>query len=190
MGHYLTKVACTNCDQNALFWIHNPSEDYLGWFGGCGQMVCTGLRNFLVQDLDGSLLGEQATVIGNNEEFGETMPECGKVPHWNGYLCKTLKIGNLNFYSVAPDMNKRLFSPVTFSNDQFTTTLNSPKEWQWNGPEPLNKRRSEFISIVKLNTVIRLSNKGMNPTDSLFFLQKRAATFEDWVVIQYQFQLP
>lgn len=48
MGHYLTKVQCLNCEMKSLFFIHDPNQNYLGWFGGCGQNVCTGLQNFLV----------------------------------------------------------------------------------------------------------------------------------------------
>lgn len=88
------------------------------------------------------------------------MPECKRNDGWNGYFCAAEDIVNLNFYSVAPDMKKRMFSPVTFENEHFTSVVNSLKEWEWHGPEPLNRRHSEFITIAKLFTTIKVSNAG------------------------------
>lgn len=57
MGHYLTNVKCDNCEESALFSFHSPSQSGIGWFGGCGSFVCTGLKNLLIYDKDGAYLG-------------------------------------------------------------------------------------------------------------------------------------
>lgn len=65
-GTYLTDVSCEDCDFEALVYIMDPLEDWEGWFGGCGDFVCTGIENVLIQDLSGSLFGDKTTVISNN----------------------------------------------------------------------------------------------------------------------------
>lgn len=62
--------------------------------------------------------------------------------------------------SIAPDYNKRLFSPVTITNGVFENTLNSFSEWAWDGPEPLNLRESKFTALVELNSTINMTNSG------------------------------
>ena len=70
MGTYLTNTVCQNCDDDAKFDLIS-SAGGLGWFGGCGSMVCTGMRNMLVYDKDGKFLGKKGIVIGDNREFGD-----------------------------------------------------------------------------------------------------------------------
>lgn len=47
-GHYLTRVTCTNCEEDAFAFIMDPNPEWRGWFGGCGDMDCTGLENVLI----------------------------------------------------------------------------------------------------------------------------------------------
>lgn len=47
-GHYLTNVKCTDCDYEALIFLMDPREGWRGWFGGCGQIDCTGMENMLI----------------------------------------------------------------------------------------------------------------------------------------------
>lgn len=93
----------------------------------------------------------------------KSLPECNRKDSWNGYLCNTEEIANLNYYSIAPDYNKRLFSPVTITDGTFTNIINSLKEWSWAGPEPLNLRESKFIAIVKLFKELTITNAGYPP---------------------------
>lgn len=51
--------------------------------------------------------------------------------------------------------------------------MNSLKEWSWDGPEPMNLRESRFSAIVKVNSVVYMTNAGKNPTDAHFWLSKR-----------------
>jgi hypothetical protein len=47
-GTYLTNVSCTNCDEDGKVFIMEPREAWRGWFGGCGQFDCTGMKNVLI----------------------------------------------------------------------------------------------------------------------------------------------
>jgi hypothetical protein len=71
MGHYLTNTECKNCDNDAKFDFHDPDQGKIGWFGGCGSMVCTGLINVLIDDQDGKFLGKRAAAIPSNRDFGD-----------------------------------------------------------------------------------------------------------------------
>ncbi|MFM7854756.1 MAG: hypothetical protein ACKO96_23230, partial [Flammeovirgaceae bacterium] len=33
---------CINCDSNSYLLADAPNQKFLGWFGGCGDIVCTG----------------------------------------------------------------------------------------------------------------------------------------------------
>jgi hypothetical protein len=65
-GANLFTSKCTNCDTNSYLTAPAPNPAFLGWFGGCGDIVCTGFQNYLVQDHDGSVFGFKGTVIANN----------------------------------------------------------------------------------------------------------------------------
>ena len=56
-GHYLFGVNCTNCDADAKVYFRNPSPGWLGWFGGCGNFLCTGPNNVLIHDYNGTFFG-------------------------------------------------------------------------------------------------------------------------------------
>ena len=91
--------------------------------------------------------------------------------------------------STAPDANSRLYSPVKLTDGLFFNEINSFKEWDWNGPEPMNHRNSKFISLITVNTTINMTQAGDNPTSSDYWLTKRslAGSPSDWVIIKWQF---
>ena len=33
---------CTNCDTDSFLKATSPNPSFIGWFGGCGDIVCTG----------------------------------------------------------------------------------------------------------------------------------------------------
>ena len=94
------------------------------------------------------------------------MTYCSRVEPWNGYFCQGNRNSILNFLSTAPDANSRLYSPVKLTDGLFFNEINSFKEWDWNGPEPLNHRNSKFISLITVNTTINMTQAGDNPTSS------------------------
>jgi len=46
-----------NSESKAIIKFIDPNPSLLGWHGGCGKIVCTGLVNILLNDRDGTLLG-------------------------------------------------------------------------------------------------------------------------------------
>ena len=45
---YLTNTSCTNCDFSATAYFDAPTPSELGWFGGCGLILCTGRNNYII----------------------------------------------------------------------------------------------------------------------------------------------
>lgn len=51
--------------------------------------------------------------------------------------------------------------------------LNAFREWEWDGPEPLNKRENRFISLAQLDTPYNTSYNGLNPYDIIHKINER-----------------
>ncbi|CAK63336.1 unnamed protein product (macronuclear) [Paramecium tetraurelia] len=191
--HYLVNSPCTNCEFDSILYQMRDSDwSKLGWFGGCGSFECTGQKNVLVEDQTGHFFGQIGQAITNNTYFGPNVTHCIRKNTWNGYWCPDRKITVLSFMSVAADYNKRLYSPIKLTDGLFFNEINSFFEWNWDGPEPLNLRESKFVALVSANTVINMSNAGMNPTASEYWLSKRseAGSPEDYVILKWQFSVP
>jgi hypothetical protein len=95
--------------------------------------------------------------------------------------------------SIAPDYNTRLFSPVYLKkNGKTINMVNSLREWEWDGPEPMNTRESKFTALTQLFTVIDMENAGMNPSDYHFWISKRyyGGKDTDWVIIRIKYSSP
>lgn len=96
------------------------------------------------------------------------------------------------FMSTAADYNKRLYSPIKLTDGLFFNEINSYAEWNWDGPEPLNLRESKFVGLITVNTIINMTNAGMNPTSSEYWLSKKfdSGSPNDWVILKWQFSVP
>lgn len=66
----LFNVVCTNCDKTSYLLADENSPSQLGWFGGCGDILCTGRSNYIIVDWTGNFLGFQGTIIPNNTVIG------------------------------------------------------------------------------------------------------------------------
>jgi hypothetical protein len=77
------------------------------------------------------------------------------------------------FMSTAADYNKRLYSPIKLTDGLFFNEINSYSEWDWDGPEPKNLRESKFVGLVTSNTVINMTNAGINPSSSEYWVSKK-----------------
>ena len=51
--------------------FRSPKESQLGWFGGCGVMLCTGFNNYMITDHSGTLLPEKGMLLANNSWIGD-----------------------------------------------------------------------------------------------------------------------
>lgn len=86
---------CTNCDSGSYLLAPKPNPDLATWFGGCGDIVCTGFQNYLVQDFDGTFFGTPGTIIPNNSVIATNEANCALVSSMNAYMCSRLDFGVL-----------------------------------------------------------------------------------------------
>lgn len=70
-SHHLHGCPCVNCDQESWAYFEKPSAIWRGWFGGCGDMDCTGPNNYLIHDHDGSFTTEPSQLLANNSWIGD-----------------------------------------------------------------------------------------------------------------------
>ena len=104
----------------------------MGWFGGCGDIVCTGFNNYLIQDFDGGFLGTKGTIMPNNKAIGDNEAGCTYSANMNAYSCPNrLDFGVLEYQSVAADFKTRIMWPVnlTYDGSNFTTQTNGWRDW-------------------------------------------------------------
>lgn len=65
-SHHLSNVSCVGCSINSMGYFTPPFTGYLGWLGGCGDLLCTGNNNYLIHDHTGHLLGTPSILLANN----------------------------------------------------------------------------------------------------------------------------
>ena len=85
--HHLSNVKCNNCSVDAFAYFTPPNPRDIGWFGGCGKILCTGNNNYMVHDWTGDLLGFQGVLIANNSEIGDNEAQCTYNAAINGHVC-------------------------------------------------------------------------------------------------------
>lgn len=69
-GHNLFNCSCTNCDTSSYALCDPNLDNQLGWFGGCGDILCTGKQNYLIHDFTGSFFPFKGIIIPNNPTIG------------------------------------------------------------------------------------------------------------------------
>jgi len=51
--------------------LKEPEDKWFSWFGGCGEVInCSGLKNILINDWDGTFMGTPTSIISRNEHIG------------------------------------------------------------------------------------------------------------------------
>jgi hypothetical protein len=79
-SHHLFDSNCTDCEMKAYAYFTKPPENQIGWFGGCGDIVCTGFNNYVISDRTGTFLPQKGVLLANNSWIGDNTPSCTKVP--------------------------------------------------------------------------------------------------------------
>jgi hypothetical protein len=130
-GTNLFKSKCTNCDANSYLLARSPSPSQLGWFGGCGDILCTGFNNYLIQDHTGDFFGFEGSIVANNSDFGGNENSCTFSITMNSYLCQRSDFAALEYQNVAADFQTRIMWPVYLKYDggSYTTATNGWREW-------------------------------------------------------------
>lgn len=182
---------CIDCEIEGHFHFRNPSPGWAGWFGGCGEFLCTAPDNVMVTDHTGTYLKKSTdteniprqamshnynvagrlksnTIQGTNNDG-----YCDLIENWNdSYLCEHRRLVTLEFEAIEKSNTKRMHAPVYMRNPSSFTKdgdkyimedivpsnletfrienkINAFREWEWDGPEPLNKRQNRFIAVVE-----------------------------------------
>lgn len=183
---YLSHSKVINSDIEAFFKLSDPNPDFLFWRGGCGDFNCTGEKNWLFTDIDGSFFNKPSQVIPNN--LGIRYP-CQNIEQWNGRLCEGIHFGILEFQNDGVDQRKRIIAPVNISSTYMNNTLNQWREWKWEGPEPLDQRLARFNGIIELNTTIKMDFETVVPEELKIQLQKGRGGF-DYLIISIVYERP
>jgi hypothetical protein len=84
----LFNTNCTDCQIEGSAFFDSPSAQELGWFGGCGTIMCTGKNNYLIHDHTGTFLPAKGILLANNSWIGDNTPSCKKIPSINGHYCE------------------------------------------------------------------------------------------------------
>lgn len=131
----LFNVTCTNCDKESYLYADQNSPNQIGWFGGCGDILCTGRSNYLIVDWNGTFLGFPGTIIPNNTVIGSNEPNCNPSSHMNAHICNRTDLAVLVYQSIAADFNTRIMWPMnlTYDGSNYTTVTNGFREWDWSG---------------------------------------------------------
>ena len=120
---------CTNCEVDGLANFLDEDLRFMGWLGGCGNMVCIGHRNWLVSDIDGKFIGSGSPVqlIPNNPDLfkGKETLNCSRNDIINGFVCDGNPFTVLHFEAFGPDELKRLLSPVNLSASHGYNMINA-----------------------------------------------------------------
>lgn len=86
-SHHLFDSNCTDCELKAYGFFKPPPANQIGWFGGCGDILCTGFNNYVISDRTGTFLPQKGVLLANNSWIGDNTPSCTKVPEINGHFC-------------------------------------------------------------------------------------------------------
>ena len=194
-NHHFFNTTVINSDTSALGYYAPPLQRNFGWFGGCGNLLCTGRNNYLMIDHDGGLLGFQGLIIPNNSAIGDNTPNCTYNPSINGHICKRSDFARLKYRSISADFQTRIMWPVNLTADgsNFTTVTNGWREWTWEGHEPMNTRKGQFLSIMQLNKIYNMSFAAQPPSDMLFsfsLTQFAGGNKNNYVGIKLYYPLP
>ena len=124
------RIEFKNTDKSAMFRLDSPSQI-------CGNFVCTGLLNVLVDFRETKYSGIPAP-FGMKKDFqvtanntisvsAEVVPNCKKENDWNAYLCRNDDLGILLFESQDPDKKDRASQPIYIRDDErgFNNKLNA-----------------------------------------------------------------
>jgi hypothetical protein len=193
-GVNLFSSQCTNCDSNSYLKAPVPDPTQLGWFGGCGDLLCTGFQNYLVQDHDGSFFGVRGTIIANNSAVGAGETGCSFSAPMNAYYCSRSDFAVLEYQSVAADFKTRIMWPVTltYQGASYSTITNGWREWDWLGSEPLNHRFGRFVSVVRLNQTYNMTFASMAPEKLQLQLQKKSlqGNNSNYIIVKLYYPKP
>ena len=179
----LSNFTASNVSMQRIAKFTPPQADWIG-IDNCGNWPCTGIKNILVKDLDGSLTGTPSAIIPQNDGvIDSTCRQQGEL----SYTCSSVDWAVLTFQSLDLDKEERIFSPINITNSEgFTNDLNTMMDHCWDGFYTCLKRLSRFPSLVRTGRTYHINPQGSLP-DKLQFQMFGATTDSDWVLSSLQY---
>ena len=124
----------------------------------CGdEMLCTGLDNFLIKDLDGTIFSKNPSILG---PLNSNLNKCNK--NDDSYICDDMSYGILVLDILEPDKYAYGVSPVRINGSEFDfyNVLNSYMDHFYNYFTIYATRLNRFPSLIKSNKtyIVQFSN--------------------------------
>jgi hypothetical protein len=169
--HFVTGSKFTNVNQNALFSIYDPPQEW-AVVEDCGEWPCTGPSNIVYTFKDSvfevnngstalpsfwtaSTTKYDFQVVSDMETAVATYPNCAKNELWNAWFCadpaqtEPAQVGTLLFESLDYDTESRSVQPVVITNDEgFKNVINSFRDHSENTLNFSQKRLSRFPAQI------------------------------------------
>lgn len=155
----------------------------------CGEFQCTGLKNFLIKDEDGSLLSKPGIIMPVSKTTQSFKPECQSLGTNSTYgiFCGSLNFSILLLDSLDLEKMPQSLAPVTIENQmiQFSNVLNGYQDHFYNLYSIYSYRYNRFPGIIKVNNTYNLSFAHSLPANTRIKLT--AAGVNDFVKIRIKF---
>ena len=168
----------SDLDAQRIAKFTTPGADWIG-IDNCGNWPCTGIKNILVKDMDGSLTGTPSSIIPQNDGIVDST--C-RLQGSLSYTCSSLNWAIMTFQSLDSDREERIFSPINITtSDGYTNDINSMMDHCWDGFYTCQRRMSRFPALVRTGNNYEVSATGTLPEK--FQFQLFGATNDtDWVL--------
>jgi hypothetical protein len=197
------KTKLINVANDSLFAMAEPDPEWANKIF-CGEFPCTGLKNAIVRDLDGGLVGGSygGYLLPNNT--GITYQNaCTFINRSNGYLCQKSPINDFDyallvFENMDADARNVTISPtyviskdhiMNINSTHFYNKLNSYMSHVWDGFYLGINRLGRFVSAIGVNRAFNISFTAIAP-DNLRFQLQGAAQATDGVLLTVDYKTP
>jgi hypothetical protein len=181
-------LVLTNVDTSNTVFYNNPDDAWIG-IDDCGGWFCTGIKNILIRDLDGSLSGGSATSIVPSIPGIYDGNTCTSRSAANTYACGTTGWGMLVFDSQDVDALTRILSPINITNsDGYSNALNNFMDHLWDGFYTSLKRLSRYPAAVQTGKDYIVKFTSTIPNSVKWQLQ--GALTDETITVQYGYQTP
>ena len=183
-----SSLVLTNVDTSNTVFYNNPDDEWIG-IDDCGGWFCTGIKNILIRDLDGTLSGGSATSLIPSIPGIYDGNTCTSRSDANTFACGTTGWGMLVFDSQDVDALTRILSPINITNsDGYSNGLNNFMDHLWDGFYTSLKRLSRYPAAVQTGKDYIVKFTSTIPNSVKWQLQ--GALTDEGITVQYGYQTP
>ena len=157
--HFIKKIVKINSNNFIYGFFDTPDPLWISP-KYCGDFQCTGLKNFLIKDLDGSLFATPSVFMPQSNTSIASNSVCQTLgDESSGLLCESLDFAILLIDSLDIDKMTRSLAPVLIENKEmgFKTYLNGYMDHFYNIYTIYSYRYNRFPGILKLNASYNVS---------------------------------